>query len=184
MTVNCKKCSQSDTSLSVLWAFKMPKKTIEDHANTVHQTRSLYLHNLFLSLTHTLSHKRFLVACLWSWDQPVSWAQCQLFCICWAYSWHGSGLAGICTKSDHPSYAMPVNCMTMQVFHDIASVTLQLIDWCRSCTNGITGPVRSEIHQRCLHRWCFTAVWSWNNEELEYIICTCSNLRRGRRAKT
>lgn len=101
------------------------------------------------SLTRTLSHKGYLVECLWSRDQPASWARCQLFCICRAYTWHDSGLAGICAKSDHPSCAMPVNCITMQVFHDIAPVTVQLMDWCCSCSNGITGPVKSEIHQRC-----------------------------------
>lgn len=79
---------------------------------------------------------------------------------------------------------MPVNCITMQVFCDIAPVTVQLIDWCRSCSNGIPRPVRSEIHQRCLRRWCFTAVCSWNNKELEHIICTCSDLRWESHAKT
>lgn len=107
--------------------------------------------SLTLKHTNTHSHKRYLVACLWSWDQPVSWVQCQLFCICWAYTWHDSGLAGICTKSDHPSYGMPANCITMQVFRDIATVTVQLMDWCCNCSNRITGPVKSEIHQRCLH---------------------------------
>lgn len=129
-----------------LRAFKVPKKTIEDHVNAVHETQSRYLHGIFLS------HKGYLVAWLWSRDQPVSGRQCQLFCICWAYTWHDPGLAGIWTKSDHPSYAMPANCITMQVFRDIAPVTVELIDWCCRCGNGITGPVKSEIHQCCLHK--------------------------------
>lgn len=140
-------------------------------------TRQVSLANTHL---HTLSHKGYLVACLWSRDQPVSWAQCQLFCICSAYTWHDSGLAGICTKSDHPSYAVAVNCITMQVFHDIAPVTVQLIDWCSHCSNGITGPVKSEIHQPLpVQKMFYRSVKSEQWEAGVCFIYTYCNLKQG-----
>lgn len=79
---------------------------------------------------------------------------CRTFC-------HRAGLAGVCTQSDQPSHmTAPVNRGKMQVFHDIAAVTVQLIDWCCSCCNGITRPVEFEIHACAPCRWCFIAVWT------------------------
>lgn len=51
----------------------------------------------------------------------------------------------------------------MQVFRDIATVTLQLIDGCfgRGC-NGITRPVKSEIQVFTVH---LVSQGSVNNEE-------------------
>lgn len=57
-----------------------------------------------------------------------------------------------------------VNRLKMQVFHDIATVTVQLIDLCCSCCNGITWPVKSEICAHSLCRWCFTEAWTMKNE--------------------
>lgn len=91
----------------------------------------------------------------------ISPAQCQLFCIYRLIFWHSSGLAGACTQSDHPSHKTAlVNRVKMQVFRDIAAVTVQLIDWCCSCCNGITRPAESEKRARLPCRWCFTAVWT------------------------
>lgn len=117
----------------------------------------------------TLSCKRCLVECLWSRDQPLSRAQCQLFCISQVLqlAWFRARLAYVLNLITFHTLCQP-NYTTMQVFHDIASVTAQLID-CSHSTNGITGPVRSEIHQRQWRGWCFTAVLSWNNKELECI---------------
>lgn len=127
-----------------------------DHNKGVHLALSYYTYTSLSCLTQALKQSR---ACHMSLE-PVSWAQCQLFCICWAYIWHSTGAAGTRTKSEHPSHAVPVNRSKMQVLCDIAAVTVQLIDWCCSCCNGITWPVRSEIHEHSVCSWCFMAAWT------------------------
>lgn len=146
--------------------WKVQEETIEDHFMSC--TR-LGCDTYSFSHTVTLSCKRCLVACLWSRDQPLSRAQCQLFCIgrVLQLAWFRARLAYVLNLITFHTLCQP-NYTTMQVFHDIASVTAQLID-CSHSTNGITGPVRSEIHQRQWRGWCFTAVLSWNNKELECI---------------
>lgn len=147
--------SQPSASFCVLWAFKVPKKQWRATLTLCSRLR-FYSYSLSYTLTQRVAAR------LWSRDQPVSCTQCQLFCICRAHAWRGSGLAGAHTKSDHPSYSMPANCATVQVFRDIATVTVQLMDWCYSCSRGITGPVKSEMRQRSVHRWWVTAECSRN----------------------
>lgn len=133
---------------------KGPKNTIEDHVNEMYKTKSLC--SQFVSLAHILTQ---MVPCSRPLKPGSAGEMSKMPAVL--------HLLGLHLAQSRPSYAMPVNCITMQVFCDIAPVTVQLIDWCCSCSDGITGPVKSEIHQRCLHRSCFTAVWwSLNTEDL------------------